>query len=93
MEIGSAVAALRDRMAPEDLFSDPVDDAIADALREIATWERQGIQVLTMGHECYPQRLKDVFDRPAIVVRTRAGADARSGRRRRRIALCDLAGS
>ncbi|MEV0158518.1 DNA-processing protein DprA [Nonomuraea fuscirosea] len=63
----SPVALLRERLGPDDLFSDPVEEAIAQAQEDIASWERDGIQVIALGDERYPQRLCDVFDRPALL--------------------------
>ncbi|TDE49044.1 hypothetical protein E1295_20720 [Nonomuraea mesophila] len=45
-EGASAEALLRDRLAPVDLFSDPLEEAMTRANEEIASWERSGIQVI-----------------------------------------------
>ncbi|MFB9623757.1 DNA-processing protein DprA [Nonomuraea helvata] len=66
-EEASAVALLRERLAPVDLFSDPVDEAIAQAAEEIASWEQSGIQVIALRDDRYPHRLRDVFDRPPLL--------------------------
>ncbi|WP_193318228.1 DNA-processing protein DprA [Nonomuraea phyllanthi] len=66
-EGASAVALLRERLAPVDLFADPVEEAIAQAEAEIAAWEQEGIQVVVLGDDRYPHRLRDVFDRPALL--------------------------
>ncbi|WP_157251948.1 DNA-processing protein DprA [Nonomuraea typhae] len=66
-ETGSASVVLRERLDPVDLFSDPLEEALAQAQAEIAAWEDQGIQVLAMGDRNYPHRLRDVFDRPAVL--------------------------
>lgn len=66
-EEGSALALLRERLGPGSLFGDPVEDALSEAARAIDAWEREGIIVLTMGDECYPHRLSDVFDRPPLL--------------------------
>ncbi|MFC5822781.1 DNA-processing protein DprA [Nonomuraea insulae] len=63
----SAVALLRRRLAPVDLFSDPMEEAIAKAKEEIASWEQDGVQVITLGDDHYPHRLRDVFDRPPLL--------------------------
>lgn len=63
----SAVAMLRERLAPVDLFSDPVEEAIAKAKEEIVSWEQDGVQVITLGDDHYPHRLRDVFDRPPLL--------------------------
>lgn len=67
MEDDSASTLLRERLAPIDLFTDPVEDAIALAEQEIAAWEQEGIQVITLGDDRYPHRLRDVFDRPPLL--------------------------
>ncbi|MEU6716304.1 DNA-processing protein DprA [Nonomuraea sp. NPDC046802] len=66
-EESSAVALLSQRLAPVDLFFDPVDEAMAQAMEEIAAWERDGIHVITLGEDRYPHRLQDVFDRPPLL--------------------------
>ncbi|MFC4010715.1 DNA-processing protein DprA [Nonomuraea purpurea] len=66
-EEASAVALLSQRLAPVDLFSAPADEAIAQVMGEIAAWEQDGIQVITLGEDRYPQRLQDVFDRPPLL--------------------------
>ncbi|MGW0802052.1 DNA-processing protein DprA [Nonomuraea sp. NPDC002799] len=63
----TAVTLLSRRLAPVDLFSDPVEEAITEAGAEIASWERSGIHVLTLGDDHYPHRLRDVFDRPPLL--------------------------
>ncbi|MFB4281500.1 MULTISPECIES: DNA-processing protein DprA [unclassified Nonomuraea] len=63
----SPVTVLREHLAPVDLFSDPVDEAIARATEEITSCERDGIQVITLGDDHYPHRLRDVFDRPPLL--------------------------
>ncbi|MGP3956781.1 hypothetical protein ACTWPT_12335 [Nonomuraea sp. 3N208] len=50
-EEASAAAVLRERLAPVDLFSDPVEEAIAEAQEEIASWEEEGIQVIALGDD------------------------------------------
>lgn len=66
-EGASAAALLRERLAPVDLFSDPVEEAITQAKDEIASWEQGGIQVIALGDDHYPHRLRDVFDRPLLL--------------------------
>ncbi|NBE97632.1 MULTISPECIES: DNA-processing protein DprA [unclassified Nonomuraea] len=66
-EGASAEALLRDRLAPVDLFSDPLEEAMTRANEEIASWERSGIHVITLGYDRYPYRLRDVFDRPPLL--------------------------
>ncbi|WP_433512674.1 DNA-processing protein DprA [Nonomuraea sp. CA-143628] len=66
-EGASAAALLRERLAPVDLFSDPVEEAIAQAKDEIDSWEQGGIQVIALGDDHYPHRLRDVFDRPLLL--------------------------
>ncbi len=67
LDEASPVAVLRERLGSADLFSDPVEDAMAGAAEEIASWEQDGIHVLTMGDDRYPHRLCDVFDRPPLL--------------------------
>ena len=66
-EGASTAALLRERLAPVDLFSDPVEEAITQAKGEIASWEQDGIQVIALGDDHYPHRLRDVFDRPLVL--------------------------
>ncbi|MFC0864793.1 DNA-processing protein DprA [Sphaerimonospora cavernae] len=66
-ERGSVLDLLRERLGPADLFTDPMEDAVREAMRELASWEQEGIHVLTMGDEWYPYRLRDVFDRPPLL--------------------------
>jgi DNA processing protein len=66
-EEGSALALLRERLGPGNLFGDPVEEAISEATQAIEAWEREGISILTMGDEHYPHRLADVFDRPPLL--------------------------
>ncbi|GAB1819704.1 DNA-processing protein DprA [Herbidospora sp. RD11066] len=66
-EEGSARSFLRECLGQADLFADPVDVALEEALLAISSWEDEGIQVLTMGDEAYPHRLRDVFDRPPVL--------------------------
>lgn len=66
-EEASAEALLRKRLAPIDLFSDPVEEVITAAQEEIASWKQDGIQVIALGDEHYPHRLRDVFDRPPLL--------------------------
>ncbi|MEV5411002.1 DNA-processing protein DprA [Thermopolyspora sp. NPDC052614] len=66
-EGASATALLHERLAPTDLFSDPFEEAIDEARREIAAWEREGFQVIALGDDHYPYRLRDVFDRPPLL--------------------------
>lgn len=67
MQGNSALSVLRDRLGPPDLLSDPVEAALHQAQHEIEAWEREGIHVIPLGDERYPHRLKDVFDRPALL--------------------------
>ncbi|GAA0970721.1 hypothetical protein GCM10009555_020100 [Acrocarpospora macrocephala] len=66
-EEGSVQTFLRERLGPADLFSDPIDAALEEARLEIVSWEQDGIQVLTMGDDLYPHRLRDVFDKPPLL--------------------------
>lgn len=66
-EEASPVAVLRERLDPVDLFSDPMEEALAGAGEEISSWEQDGIHVITMGDRRYPHRLRDVFDRPPLL--------------------------
>ncbi|WP_345557996.1 DNA-processing protein DprA [Nonomuraea rosea] len=66
-EGATATALLRERLAPVDLFSDPVEEATAEAAAEVAAWEQDGIHVITLADDRYPHRLRDVFDRPALL--------------------------
>ncbi|MFG1945958.1 DNA-processing protein DprA [Nonomuraea sp. NPDC048826] len=66
-EGASAETLLRACLAPVDLFSDPLDEAIDQAEEEIAGWNREGIQVITLGDDAYPCPLRDVFDRPPLL--------------------------
>lgn len=63
----SAETLLRARLAPVDLFSDPLEEAINQAEEEIAAWEQDGIRVITLGDDGYPCQLRDVFDRPPLL--------------------------
>ncbi|MGR6916099.1 DNA-processing protein DprA [[Actinomadura] parvosata] len=63
----SPVRVLSEHLGPVDLFSDPVEEAIAAAAQELASWEQDGIHVITMGDDRYPHRLRDVFDRPPLL--------------------------
>ncbi|MRH92821.1 DNA-processing protein DprA [Nocardia sp. SYP-A9097] len=67
MQGQSALSVLQDRLGPPDLISDPVEEALRNAEREVAEWEREGIQVLPLHDERYPNRLRDVFDHPALL--------------------------
>ena len=63
----SALAVLRKNLGPTDLFSDPVDMALAAAQAEIDGWERDGIRVLTLVDDEYPYELQDTFDKPPLL--------------------------
>ncbi|WP_181871156.1 DNA-processing protein DprA [Sphaerisporangium album] len=66
-EGASPLTLLRESLGPDGLFDSPFETAMREAESEIASWEREGIAVLTMGDPCYPQRLRDVFDRPPLL--------------------------
>ncbi|MCX4092084.1 DNA-processing protein DprA [Nocardia sp. alder85J] len=64
MQGQTALSVLHERLGS---FDNPVADALYRARREVAGWERDGIQVLPLGDVRYPNRLLDVFDRPALL--------------------------
>ncbi|MBF6446220.1 MULTISPECIES: DNA-processing protein DprA [Nocardia] len=67
MQGQSALDVLRDRLGPPSLMGDPLDEDLDSARREIDAWENDGIQVIALGDDRYPNRLRDVFDRPALL--------------------------
>jgi DNA processing protein len=67
MQGQSPLSVLKEHLGPPDLISDPVEDALYKARHDIDVWEREGIHVITLEDERYPNRLRDVFDRPALL--------------------------
>ncbi|MQY31729.1 DNA-processing protein DprA [Nocardia aurantia] len=67
MQGQSALSVLAARLGPPDLICDPVADALHRADQEVAEWERDGIEVISLKDTRYPNRLRDVFDRPALL--------------------------
>jgi DNA processing protein len=64
-EAGSALAVLEDQRE-QTLFGGPEDDleAVADEIRD---WQRDGMQLLSVLDEAYPDNLRAVHDRPPLI--------------------------
>lgn len=69
-EAGSAIAALEEVLADGDapaLFSETERLDLAVIEHEIATWEDEGMRMLTVLDEPYPENLRTVFNRPPFL--------------------------
>ena len=68
---GSASVVLQQELAGGDgqasLLPEPPEPLLTDAEAEIAAWERDGFELLTVLDERYPQNLRTVHDRPPIL--------------------------
>jgi DNA processing protein len=68
-EAGSAVAVLEAENEPERPQLFPADDTTdLDAIaEEIASWERDGVRMVTVLDPDYPENLRGVHDRPPLI--------------------------
>lgn len=61
-------AALAEELgAHSSLIPEDPEPRIAEAQDQIATWERSGVQLLTVRDDAYPEALQMVHDRPALL--------------------------
>lgn len=82
-EAGSAVLALEHVLSGGDrpaLFGSGAEPDLHAVETELATWEAEGMQVLTVLDERYPANLRTVFNRPPLlfVAGTLSSGDERS---------------
>ena len=68
---GSASVVLQQELAGGDgqgiLLPERPEPLLTDAEAEIAAWERDGFELLTVLDERYPQNLRTVHDRPPVL--------------------------
>jgi DNA processing protein len=65
-EAGSAIAVLEEEQRELTLFESETRDRNA-AEGQIAAWEREGMQLVTVLDEAYPENLRAVHDRPPLI--------------------------
>jgi DNA processing protein len=65
-EAGSALAVLEQEAGPQQQLLDPHPDLQA-AARQIEQWRAEGMRLLTVLDEDYPENLRGVHDRPPLV--------------------------
>jgi DNA processing protein len=70
-EAGSALELLAEHertMQAERLFKDDDEQASLDELEEsVLAWEREGIRLVTVLDDAYPENLRMVYDRPPVL--------------------------
>ncbi|GAB3653747.1 hypothetical protein GCM10027589_12090 [Actinocorallia lasiicapitis] len=64
---GLSPQELLERKIPPSLFEDGPAEALDTAWGQIEAWEGDGIKVISLADDEYPERLRGVFDRPALL--------------------------
>lgn len=67
VEAESALSVLREELGQPTLLDDPVEVALGAARELIASWESDGLSLVTFPERSYPARLRGVHDMPGLL--------------------------